>query len=657
MDRRLIVLVGLTLAVVGYGFQFALAQSPSSSLLPSSPASGPRASGTREVPAPAELPAANEPGFPPKGPNPSGAAPELPAEMPPASLPPAGALPAPPEPPAGMPPGHPSDAPRDLEIEKSQVPVLGTRSSAPAAAASKGKGPDHGPLPPANESPGHAGAGPSESAGREADPFVLPPDRLQLGRQAVSLTIDVVAPQVLNLNQVATLKIVVRNTGTSDAMGVVVRDELPESLSFLASQPEAEQSEPLLFWRLNTVPAGAERQILVRVKPIKVGPFDHAATVTMLAGGKSRTIVREPKLKVEQEASTGNVLKGQSVHFKITISNPGTGPARNVVVQAKLSPGLKHSDEPNDQNLFEQTLDQIEPGQRVVLDTLVADTIQAGEQSCQVVAQSSDVTTSADDARSVATVTVVEPKLKMTLSGDDKRLTGMIATYNVTLENPGTATVHGARVLVTLPLSGHLILPAPPDARWDPSSGKLLWTKSQIEPGEKEKVTLTFQVRMGGVELYQVAAVARADGGLSASANWKTEVQGMADFEMEILERRRVIDVADTTAFQIRIKNVGTKEATQILVSALLSKNIDPLETTNGTDDRSQAQWSAEKQTLVFPAIERLSPGKDVILKIKVKAKEEGLATCHIFLLHDELKDPAQALQDMSHFRITAPRR
>ena len=95
----------------------------------------------------------------------------------------------------------------------------------------------------------------------------------------------------------------------------------------------------------------------------------------MLAGGKSRTIVREPKLKVEQTATSGKVLKGQPVQFKITISNPGDGPARNVVVQAKLSPGLRHeSGEPNDQNLFEQTLDLIEPGQRVVLDALVADT-------------------------------------------------------------------------------------------------------------------------------------------------------------------------------------------------------------------------------------------------------------------------------------------
>ena len=94
--------------------------------------------------------------------------------------------------------------------------------------------------------------------------------------------------------------------------------------------------------------------ILVRVKPTKIGPFDHAATVTLEVGSKSRTIVREPKLKVEQTVNSAKVLKGQQVEFKIVVQNTGDGPARNVIVQAKLSAGLRHeSGEPNGQNLFE----------------------------------------------------------------------------------------------------------------------------------------------------------------------------------------------------------------------------------------------------------------------------------------------------------------
>ena len=43
----------------------------------------------------------------------------------------------------------------------------------------------------------------------------------------------------MNLNQPAILRIVVRNTGTSDAINVRVLDELPDGLEYQSSQPEA----------------------------------------------------------------------------------------------------------------------------------------------------------------------------------------------------------------------------------------------------------------------------------------------------------------------------------------------------------------------------------------------------------------------------------
>jgi len=585
-----------------------------------------------EPPAPAAgLPAPAAPG---KGDAKAKAAPPEPADP---ALPPAPALPPPPGTAA------PASTPRvDDAVGRAQAPAA---KPAPNHA-------DSGPLPPAAGSqapPAHSPA--AGGTPKEADtPFVLPAESLPLGRQTVGLTVDVVAPDVLNRNQSAHLKILVRNSGKNDAIGVVVRDELPPGLTYLGSQPEAQRLDSLLSWNLGTVPAGAERSITVSVKPNQVGSFDHAATVSMKTGGKSRTAVREPKLKVEQVVSpTGKVLKGQPAQFKITVSNPGDGPAKNVLVQAKLSPGLRHeSGEPNDQNLFEQTIPVIEPNQRVEIEPLVADTILGGEQSCQVAVKSPDVVAGAPEAVSTQGVTVVEPKLTLAISGDKERLTDMLATYDITLSNPGTDAARNVKVLATLPVSGRLFA-LPSGARFDPQTRKLSWARPALEAGEK--ATLSFQVRMGGVGLYQVASEARADGALLAKGIVETDVSGMSDVTFDVSEKRRVIDVDAETTYVIKVVNSGTKEATNLLVSAVLPANIKP-GPTSGTDEA--AGWDEASRTVKFPVIARLGPGKSMELGIRVKALKPGLAVCRVSLLHDDL---TEKLNEEAAFKVMPVRR
>jgi uncharacterized repeat protein (TIGR01451 family) len=507
-------------------------------------------------------------------------------------------------------------------------------------------------LPGATERPGAAPA--AAEAGDPGDgkpPFLLSADELPMGRQAVGLTVDVVAPQTININQSAAFKIVVRNNGMTDAVRVTVRDVLPEGLTFLSGSPAPQRVDALLTWHLGTVPAGQERVIVLNVKPTRTGAFDHAATVTMLAGGKSRTIVREPKLKVEQVVPSNKVLRGQSVPFKITVWNTGDGPARNVVVQAQLSAGLRHElvGSAGNPPLELEPIEVINPGERVVVETLVADAVQGGDQSCVVVASSADVVPGAPEARSTQTVTVVEPKLKVTVAGPATRYTDTLATYQLTVGNPGTAPAKNLKIQATIPVSGRLFA-MPSGAEFDRPTRRLIWTRPQLDPGEK--FTLSFQVRMGGFGVCQVSAEAKGDGGLFEKDMVQTNVEALADVEFDVTERRRVVDVGDQTTFQIKIVNNGTKEATNLLVSAELSKNLDA-DQTSGTD--VGADYSQTSHRLVFPVIKKLGPGKSIELGIRVNAVAEGIATCRVFLQHDDLKD--QKLDDMAKLMITTTRR
>ena len=223
----------------------------------------------------------------------------------------------------------------------------------------------------------------------------------------------------MNLNQEASLRLLVRNTGTAEAINVRILDELPDGLDYVSSLPEANvASQSLLSWSFSSLPAGSEKVIAVKVKPVKTGAYFHAATALFQSASKAQTQVFKPLLKVDQTVSKASVLKGQPVEFKIGVTNIGDGPARNVTIRAKLSPGLRHGpDEKSDEQTLELTIPMLASNQREELDPLIVDAIQGGDQSCIVSASSPDVVPFVkEEAESIRSVQVVEPKLKLTLS-------------------------------------------------------------------------------------------------------------------------------------------------------------------------------------------------------------------------------------------------
>jgi uncharacterized repeat protein (TIGR01451 family) len=492
----------------------------------------------------------------------------------------------------------------------------------------------------------------------------LSADHIPLGIQSVAVTVDVQAPKSMNLNQETTLRLVVRNTGTSDATNVRVLDELPEGLQHQSSLPEAyvaKENESLLSWSFGSLPAGSEKIIALKVKPVKTGSYYHAATVLFQTASKAQTQVFRPLLKVDQTVSKASVLKGQPVEFKIGVTNIGDGPARNVTIRAKLSPGLRHgTDDKSDEQTLELTIPTLSPNQREELDPLVVDAIQGGDQSCIVTASSPDVLPFIkEEAECIKSVTVVEPKLKLTLSAPEKRFTDTIGTYEIKVENPGTAPARKVRVIATLPVSGRLT-EVPKGAHYDNETRRLQWAFDQIEPGGKPR-TLNFMVRMGGVGYYELISEARGDGNLKASDAKHTEVVGMPDVDLVVSERLRVVDVGGKTSFQIRLRNYGTKEATNLKMTATLSKNLKAVETAGvpaGIEGRAVPGNDGNEVMFVDAmgnGIKKLGPQQEVIMGITVEVigGEPKVATCKVSVTHDDITDP---FEDMARVKVMPSR-
>jgi uncharacterized repeat protein (TIGR01451 family) len=542
--------------------------------------------------------------------------------------------------------GKPSDPPSRLNINVDDLSKNGESAKQDPNVRQTQAAPSS---PPTD---GSASAPPAGATANEQNSARPELDRLPLGKQSVAVTVDVQAPASMNLNREATLKLIVRNTGNADALNVQVYDDLPEGLDFQSSVPEAYvASKSLLNWRINTLPAGAERTILVKVTPVKTGPFDNAATVTFMTGSKSRTRVLEPKLKVDVVAnpSAGKVLKGQQVEFKVSVTNTGDGPARNVSIKATLSKGLRHE---TDEHEYELTLPDLAQGQTEKLDSLVAAALVKGDQSCTVVAKSPDVEFKKDEAESAKTITVVAPELKLALAAPESRYTDTVADYEINLENPGTAPARKVRVLTTLPVAGRLVK-IPKDADYDRATRRLQWKIDQVEPNAK--LSFPFQVRMTGSGYYECLVEATADSTAKAMAREHTDVMGMSVVELDVNEPKRVLDVNGTTTFQIRISNSGTKDATHLQVRAELSENLQAL-VARDSKNTVKPMISPKGDAIEFVGLDTLPRDKEIVLGILVKVlkPEPRQATCRVTVKHDDLPE---GIDDMAAVKVIPPGR
>ena len=123
----------------------------------------------------------------------------------------------------------------------------------------------------------------------------------------------------------------VTNTGGVPATGVALTDTLPEGL-----EPAGGKSP--LTWDLGTLAPGQRRTVEYQAIAKKAGRWTNQAVVT--GGGARReasstVVVGEPKMDLTMTGPERRHLNRPAT-YQISVSNPGTAPATNVMLTARL---------------------------------------------------------------------------------------------------------------------------------------------------------------------------------------------------------------------------------------------------------------------------------------------------------------------------------
>lgn len=400
------------------------------------------------------------------------------------------------------------------------------------------------------------------------------------------------------------------------AANIVLTDVVPDSATYVRSEPAADVQGNRLVWKFAAMDAGEAKTIRVWLRPDKEGSLASCTTLSADPRLCASTFVGKPVLAI-QETGPATVTVGSALTYYITVTNTGNSVAREVVVADAIPQGLTHLS--GNQELSFPVGD-LQPGQSKTLPvTLKA--AQRGKFNNVAVA------TSRNTAKAVAeaSTTVVQPGLKIVQTGDKEQYLHKTATYSIVLSNTGDVPLEDVTVTDVVPEPTKLVSADGASVRGNTA----VWRVAQLKPGEEQTFAIKVSSTVGGN--YCNAVTASTASGLGGSNQTCTAWKGIAAILIEVMDDHDPIQLGETTTYTVRVTNQGSADLTSIGIVATCPKQVTPVSADRGTVDG---------QAVNFPSVPRLAPKQSLQYTIKAKGASEGDARVKVEVTAVELQTP-----------------
>jgi uncharacterized repeat protein (TIGR01451 family) len=450
-----------------------------------------------------------------------------------------------------------------------------------------------------------------------------------------SLSVEWVQKSDINVGQECQLELVVKNTGKMAATQVTVDAAFPTTVRLTSSEPKPSEATAKLVWNFESIPAGGEKRIQLKLIPSRRGDLGTEASVRFTGQASAVFKVEEPLLKVAIKGAT-EVMVGDPASQMVAVSNPGTGIAHNVSIEAILPEGLEHPQGPK----LTMAIGSINPGEtRQVRLGLSA--VKGGSHTVHVVA------TSSSEATGTATcqVQVIAPSLKLAVDGPGLRYMGRHAKYDLVVSNDGSVPTNNVRATLTVP-EGFEFVSAEKGGKFDSVQKKVTWFVGRLEPGQS--TTMTCELNAASIGEFSLLAESASDAGLRVESKTGTRVEGTPSLSTQIVDLDDPVEIGSETAWEVRVSNEGTKAASTIAVACELPPGVELISAKGPT------AAAAEKRMILFKSLKQLAPGQQAVYRIHVKGVTEGTHRLRARVTSDSLDEPLM-MEEATKFYADAP--
>jgi uncharacterized repeat protein (TIGR01451 family) len=441
------------------------------------------------------------------------------------------------------------------------------------------------------------------------------------GPQSPALSLEWVKASEISVGQEFTCELLVKNTGGTTARDVEVAAHFPAHVRLVKAEPQPAHAQGLLGWVFGEMAAGASQTIRITMIPTQAGEIAPHADVRFTGAVAAKFAVSEPMLAVALEGPQ-QVLIGEAASQTIVVTNPGSGIATHVQVEAVIPAGLEHA---RGSRLL-MDLGALHPGEtRSVRLPLAA--VAGGPQIIQVQARAdSDLVQNA-----AAEVAVIAPELAATIEGPGLRYLGRRATYTLQVTNVGSVATDNVRLMHKVP-EGFDFVNAAEGAQFDEATRLLNWFVGHLDQGQTATAEVTFACSELGDFTHYVRAT--SEHGTISDTQVATKVEGTSSLALDIRDFEDPVEVGTETEYEIRVKNEGSAAAENVNVSCELPGGLTVVSV------KAPVSFAADRDLIVFQPLAQLKPGESVSIRMQVKATGAGNLRLRARLSSESIEEP-----------------
>lgn len=427
-------------------------------------------------------------------------------------------------------------------------------------------------------------------------------------RATSAILLEKSAPDEVMVGEAFDVRMNVTNLTANRLDGVVVSDMLDGNFALESSTPSAGSGTGgRVVWNLGSLNANETKSIVMRGKANGAGSITNCAEVQWQNMVCVTTNVVAPNLQITKKGPA-EVMACDEIVYTFTVTNNGTGTARNVRVEDNLPAGLVASD---GSSKLSFNVGSLSGGESKELSANVKATKTGSFQN--------SATAMADgglkgESNSVTTV-VRKPALALEMNCPSQAFTGTSARFRITVRNTGDGACDDTVVSATLP-AGTTFMSA--DNGGKNAGTSVQWMLGRVEPnGSKE---LSFTVRPEQIGAIKSAAEVVCRCSEPARGECAVEVKGIPAVLLEVIDIEDPIQVGSSNTYEIVVTNQGSAVETNIRIVCELE---DEMEYVSSQDPRN-APGKASGKTITFEPLPSLAAKAKATYRVVVKAVKSG---------------------------------